>query len=187
MVGSYRQTETDKRHPLTRMLDSFTDDPRFVSMTLPPLSPSEHRTLVESVVGAPRVSDALAERLRDATEGNPFFTKELIRSLVESGGIARDDTGAWSFSKEAEISADSLPATIQQAVEKRIERLPEKLRGIVHGLPPPTFHFRRGGAAIIVPATVIPNDEPVTVGYPGEDRNVVSEQSELIVGDIASR
>jgi ABC-type transport system substrate-binding protein/serine/threonine protein kinase len=131
IVGSYRQTETDKRHPLTRMLDSFVDDPRFVSLTLPPFSPSEHRSLVESLVGAPKVSDDLAHRLRDATEGNPFFTKELIRSLVESGGIARDDTGAWSFSKEAEISADAMPATIQQAVEKRIERLPEDLRDLL--------------------------------------------------------
>ncbi|HKD18706.1 MAG TPA: protein kinase, partial [Thermoanaerobaculia bacterium] len=131
IVGSYRQTETDKRHPLMRMLDSFADDPRYVSMTLPPFSPSEHRSFVESLVGAPKVSDDLATRLRDATEGNPFFTKELIRSLVESGGIARDDTGAWSFSKEAEISADALPATIQQAVEKRIERLPEDLKELL--------------------------------------------------------
>ncbi len=131
IVGSYRQTETDKRHPLIKMLESFADDSRFVSLTLPPFSPSEHRALVESLVGAPRVSDALANRLRDATEGNPFFTKELIRSLVESGGIAKDDTGGWSFSKEAEISADALPATIQQAVEKRIERLPEELRDLL--------------------------------------------------------
>jgi ABC-type transport system substrate-binding protein/serine/threonine protein kinase len=131
IVGSYRQTETDKRHPLVRMLDSFADDPRFLSVTLGPFSPSEHRALIESLVGAPRVSDDLARRLRDATEGNPFFTKELIRSLVDSGGIARDDSGAWSFSKEAEISADGLPATIQQAVEKRIERLPEELRELL--------------------------------------------------------
>ena len=131
IVGSYRQTETDKRHPLTRMLDSFADDPRFVSLTLGSFSPSEHRSLVASLVGAPRVSDELARRLHDATEGNPFFTKELIRSLVESGGIQRDDTGALSFSKEAEISADALPATIQQAVEKRVERLPEELRDLL--------------------------------------------------------
>src|SRR6185369_13850987 len=131
IVGSYRQTETDKRHPLVRMLDSFADDPRFVSVTLGPLSPSEHRSLVESLVGAPKVAESLAQRLRDATEGNPFFTKELLRSLIDSGGIARDDTGAWSFSKEAEISADNLPATIQQAVEKRIERLPEDLRELL--------------------------------------------------------
>ncbi len=131
IVGSYRQSETDKRHPLTRMLDSFTDDPRFASLTLGPLSASEHRNLVESLVGAPKVSDDLARRLKDATEGNPFFTKELIRSLVESGEIARDDTGAWSFSKGGAISADALPATIQQAVEKRIERLPEELRDLL--------------------------------------------------------
>jgi len=131
IVGSYRQTDTDKRHPLIKMLDSFADDPRFVSITLPPFSPSEHRSLVESLVGAPNVSDALALRLREATEGNPFFTRELVRSLVESGGIEKDDTGAWSFSAEAEISADTLPATIQQAVEKRIERLPQELRDVL--------------------------------------------------------
>ncbi len=131
IVGSYRQTDTDRRHPLIRMLETFADDPRFVSLTLGPFSPTEHRTLVESLVGAPKVSDELALRLRDATEGNPFFTKELVRSLVESGGIARDDTGAWSFSKAAEISADALPATIQQAIEKRIERLPQELRDLL--------------------------------------------------------
>ncbi|MGH9366512.1 MAG: ABC transporter substrate-binding protein, partial [Thermoanaerobaculia bacterium] len=131
IVGSYRQTETDKRHPLIRMLDSFADDQRFVSLTLPPFSPSEHRTLVESLVGAPKVSNDLAQRLRDATEGNPFFTKELIRSLVESGGIAKSDTGDWSFSRGAAISADALPATIQQAVEKRMERLPQELRDLL--------------------------------------------------------
>jgi ABC-type transport system substrate-binding protein/serine/threonine protein kinase len=130
-VGSYRQTEVDKRHPLARMLDSFADDPRFVSITLGPLSPTEHRALVESVVGAPNLSDELAKRVHDATEGNPFFTKELLRSLIDSGGIARDDTGEWSFSQGTGISSDALPATIQQAVEKRIERLPEDLRDLL--------------------------------------------------------
>jgi ABC-type transport system substrate-binding protein len=131
IVGSYRQTETDKRHPLIRMLDSFADDPRFVLLTLGPFSPSEHQAFVESVAGASKLGEGLAKRLRDATEGNPFFTKELLRSLMDSGGIAKDDTGAWNFSKETEISSDALPATIQQAVEKRIERLPEELRGLL--------------------------------------------------------
>jgi ABC-type transport system substrate-binding protein/serine/threonine protein kinase len=130
-VGSYRQTEVDKRHPLARMLDSFADDPRFVSITLGPLSPTEHRALVESVVGAPNLSGDLAKRVYDATEGNPFFTKELLRSLIDSGGIARDDTGEWTFSQGTGISSDALPATIQQAVEKRIERLPEELRDLL--------------------------------------------------------
>ncbi len=131
VVGSYRQTEIDRRHPLTRMLDSFADDPRFLSLTLPPFSASEHRALVESVAGSSRVSDSLALRLREATEGNPFFTKELVRSLVDSGGIAKDDSGALAFARGEALSADALPATIQQAVEKRIERLPEEMRDLL--------------------------------------------------------
>jgi ABC-type transport system substrate-binding protein/serine/threonine protein kinase len=131
IVGSWRHTETDRRHPLTRMLESFADDPRFVSLTLGPFSASEHRSLVASLVGAPRVAEELARRLHDATEGNPFFTKELVLSLMESGGMARADTGEWSFTRGAGISADTLPATIQQAVEKRIERLPQELRDLL--------------------------------------------------------
>ncbi|HMA18583.1 MAG TPA: protein kinase, partial [Thermoanaerobaculia bacterium] len=130
-VGSYRQTEVDKRHPLSRMLDSFADDPRYVSITLGPLSATEHRALVASVVGATNLSDELAHRVLEATEGNPFFTKELLRSLIDAGGIARDDTGEWNFSQGTGISSDALPATIQQAVEKRIERLPQDLRDLL--------------------------------------------------------
>ncbi len=79
-----------------------------MSITLGPLSPTEHRALVESVVGAPNLSGELATRVYEATEGNPFFTKELLRSLIDSGGIARDDTGAWSFSQGTGISSDAL-------------------------------------------------------------------------------
>ena len=131
VAGSYRQTEIDKRHPLVRMKEAFEDDPRFLSLTLGPFSASEHRALVESVVGGSKLSDALARRLYDSTEGNPFFTKELVRSLIDSGGLARDPSGAWGFSEERALAADALPATIQQAIEKRVRRLPEELRDLL--------------------------------------------------------
>jgi len=130
IVGSYRSTEVDGRHPLTRMLSSFRGDRRFHQIQLEPLSPSDHRSFLETLVGT-GISESLIKRLYEGTEGNPYFTKELVRSLMESGAIARDDTGAWSLSPEAGLSADVLPATIQQAVEKRIERLPDDLRLIL--------------------------------------------------------
>src|SRR5258706_3497089 len=131
MLGIYRQTEIDRRHPLLKMLDGFQDDPRFASITLGPFSPSEHRELVESVAGGARVAESLAVRLFDATEGNPFFTKELVHSMIDTGGMAKDKTGEWNFSGGTAISSDALPATIQQAIEKRIQRLPEALREIL--------------------------------------------------------
>ena len=131
IVGTYRQTEVDKRHPLVKMLESFRGDPRFAALTLGPLTPSEHRALVELSAGGGKLSDDLAGRLLAATEGNPLFTKELVRSLLDSGGIARDDSGALNLSGATGISSDALPETIQQAVEARIERLPEEVRDVL--------------------------------------------------------
>ena len=144
VVGTYRQTEVDKRHPLVKMLESFRGDPRFAALTLGPLTPSEHRALVELSAGGGKLSDDLASRLLAATEGNPLFTKELVRSLLDSGGIARDDSGALNLSGATGISSDALPETIQQAVEARIERLPEGLRDVlqVASVLGKSFEFR---------------------------------------------
>jgi len=131
VVGTYRQTEVGPKHPLLALLDAFADDPRFLSLTLGPLSASESRALVESAVGGAKLASGLVERIYDATEGNPFFTKELVKSLVDSGGIARDESGVMNFSRGAAISSDALPATIQQAIERRIKRLPEELREVL--------------------------------------------------------
>ncbi len=131
IVGTYRQTEVEKRHPLVKMLESFRGDPRFASITLGPLSVSEHRSLVELAGGGGKVSDSLATRLYEATEGNPLFTKELVRSLLDSGSIAKDDSGALDLSGAAGLSSDVLPETIQQAVAGRIERLPEEPRDVL--------------------------------------------------------
>jgi ABC-type transport system substrate-binding protein len=130
IVGTYRSTELDTRHPLTRLIEGLRGDRRFAHVALGPLSAAEHRSFLETVVG-PGVSEALAHRLFEGSEGNPFFTRELVRSLVDSGAIARDHSGAWSLSAEAGLSVDVLPATIQQAVEKRIERLPDDLREVL--------------------------------------------------------
>ena len=129
IVGTYRSSEVDgKNHPLVRMLDTFRGDRRFTAIALGPFSPAEHRLFLETLIGGPKLADNLVEKLYEGTEGNPFFTKELVRSLLDSGGIAKDQTGAWSLGASQDLSAGELPATIQQAVEKRIERLPEDLR-----------------------------------------------------------
>ena len=128
VLGSYRTSEVDRRHPLTRVLEGFRGDRRFAAIPLGPLLPAEHRAFVETLVGGAGLTESLAQKLYEGTEGNPFFTKELVRSLLGSGAIAADVTGQWTLSGEAALSADAMPATIQEAVEGRIQRLPEELR-----------------------------------------------------------
>ena len=131
IAATYRSTDVDQRHPLSRMLDTFRGDRRFTSIVLGPFAPSEHRLFLETLIGGPRLADSLVTKLFAATEGNPFFTKELVRSLLDSGSISKDQTGAWSLGAATDLSPGELPATIQQAVEKRIEGLPDDLREIL--------------------------------------------------------
>ena len=128
IIGTYRSGDVDRRHAISRMLDSFYGDRRFAHVTLGPFSASEHRAYIAELVGGARVGDVLAKTLYEATEGNPFFTRELVRSLVDSGGIAEDDVGTLSLSSEMGLTSDAIPETIQQVVEKQIERLDEAER-----------------------------------------------------------
>jgi len=131
IIGTYRSTEVDKYHPLSQMLENFRGDRHFSQITLSPFSRSEHQLYLQTLVGEPELADSLVQKLYDGTEGNPFFTKEMVRSLLDSGGIAKDDTGAWNLTGETGLATDSLPATIQQVVTRRIERLPPDLREVV--------------------------------------------------------
>ena len=144
IVGTYRTGDVDRHHPLTGVLETFQGDRNFLSITLAPFTRSEHRELLSTLMGGSPFADELAARLFEGTEGNPFFTKELIRSLLDAGNIVRDKTGVWSLPGGVNISAESLPATIQKAVEKRIGRLPEDLRDLlsIASVMGKTFDFR---------------------------------------------
>lgn len=131
IVATYRATEVDKGHPLIRMLDSFQGDRRFSLIRLGPLSTLDHRAFIEGMIGTRKLDDSFADRLYAATEGNPYFTKELVRSLVDSKGIVREDSGSWVLSNETGISSETLPATVQQTIKKRIERLPKDMRDLL--------------------------------------------------------
>ena len=131
IVGTYRTTEVDKRHPLMNLLSGFKGDKRFTQLQLAPLSPSGHREFLELLMGGSKLGDDLVQKFYDATEGNPYFTSELVRSLIDSGGIVRDDTGSYKLSSETALSVEELPVTIQQTVEERIERLPKDLREVL--------------------------------------------------------
>lgn len=178
IVGTYRTTEVAKRHPILKMLDAFHDDRRFETIRLEPFLLSEHRAFLESIIGTDDLEARFVEKIYEATEGNPYFTKELVRTLMDSGKIAKSETGAWSLSGETEIVSDALPATIQQTVEKRIERLPENVREILAlaSVLGKTFEFRdlevlHEGAADVDDAV----EKLLQAGFVEEERGASSD------------
>ena len=70
----------------------------------------------------------LAERIPDRAGGNPFFVEELIRDLVESGGLEGERGAFWAA---APIDEAALPATVQTVLAARIDRLSQRDRTVL--------------------------------------------------------
>src|SRR5439155_747699 len=65
----------------------------FTQLVLEPLSDEEAARIVEATFDW--IPDELRDRIVARAGGNPFFIEESLRSLVESGAIARDEAGEW--------------------------------------------------------------------------------------------
>ncbi len=91
----------------------------FTQLVLQPLSDEEAARIVETIVPMP---EQVRDRIVARAGGNPFFIEESIRSLVESGVVERDDTGAWRLMRVPK--GLEVPATLHAVVASRIDRLP---------------------------------------------------------------
>lgn len=140
-VCTFRSSEADRRHPLMRLIDSFSGDTRFELIKLSPFSPLEHSLFVESIAGELKLEKDYVDRLYAAAEGNPFFVKELLRSIMESDRQLK--SASEGLIPDLGSSSELMPETINQVVEKRIERLPEETREIlvIASVLGKSFHF----------------------------------------------
>jgi DNA-binding NtrC family response regulator/tetratricopeptide (TPR) repeat protein len=81
-------------------------------VALPPLSPDDSRQVVRAIVRDRPVSDSVTERLLARAEGNPFFLEELSRVI----GVS---------------ASPPVPDTVQDVLQARIDRLPERPRRLL--------------------------------------------------------
>ena len=59
--------------------------------------------------------------MRRETDGNPFFTGEVLRHLGETGGIVLGDDGRWTVADD--LDELGLPTSVRDVVGRRVERL----------------------------------------------------------------
>jgi class 3 adenylate cyclase/tetratricopeptide (TPR) repeat protein len=96
------------------------------TIALSPFDDTDARQLVEAVLQLP-AEPALADSVLARTGGNPFFIEEIVRelrmagSLVERNGRMGSDAGA----------TDRLPATVQEVLEARLDRLGDAAKRVV--------------------------------------------------------
>jgi tetratricopeptide (TPR) repeat protein len=102
----------------------------YTEIALAPLGRSVSAVLLRSLMGTAALSPRLRETILTRTEGNPFFLEEIIRALIDLGGLVRDPAdAAWQATEKAETIA--IPDTIQGVIMARIDRLQEDLKQVL--------------------------------------------------------
>ena len=123
VVCTYRHTDLAQNEPLTALLADMHRLPGVTRMKLVGLDDAETVELMQSATGHELDDDSVkfAYALRRETDGNPFFTRELLRHIREDGGAAEASDGPWFA--EGGRSSTSLPASIRDVVARRVARL----------------------------------------------------------------
>jgi predicted ATPase len=96
-----------------------------IELHLSPLSENDSRALVNNLLEIEALPESLRKLILAKAEGNPFFVEEVIRMLIDRGGITRQDS-KWTVTRE--ISSIEIPDTLQGVLTARIDRLPEEAK-----------------------------------------------------------
>jgi class 3 adenylate cyclase/tetratricopeptide (TPR) repeat protein len=92
-------------------------------LPLAPLGPDAIHELLEDLLGADPSIEGLAARIHERTSGNPFFTEEVVQSLIESG-VLEGRRGAYRLTRPVERL--EIPPTVNSLLAARIDRLAER-------------------------------------------------------------
>jgi len=124
VLGSYRDVEVERGHPLGDTLREMNRERLFNRLSLRRLPRDGVGTMIQSMFEVERVSDEFLDLLYRETEGNPFFVEEVMKALVEEGALYRDD-GRW---QRKEIAQIDIPQSIREVIGRRLEHISEPCR-----------------------------------------------------------
>ncbi|HKH50631.1 MAG TPA: AAA family ATPase, partial [Mycobacterium sp.] len=90
------------------------------TIALAPLGDSDTTALLGELLGSDPSVGELAATIADRAAGNPFFTEEMVRELVQRGVLTGERA---CYVCRADVADVAVPATVQAAIEARIDRL----------------------------------------------------------------
>ncbi len=124
LVGTYRDVEVDRTHPLSAALAELRRVESFQRIPLRGLSPDEVQRMLSNIAGQ-EVTFVLAEAVYRQTEGNPLFIQEVIRYAAESGLIRREGDQWVAPSGGPESLIAQIPEGLKDVIGRRLTGLSE--------------------------------------------------------------
>jgi tetratricopeptide (TPR) repeat protein len=117
IVGTYRDVEVDRSHPLSAALAELRRVSTYGRVLLRGLNADEVRRMLESITRE-EIPWGLAEAVHRQTEGNPLFVQEVVRYLAEQGLLTQRE-GRWRPTRDTPLEM-SIPEGLRDVIGKRL-------------------------------------------------------------------
>ncbi len=123
LIGTTRPADSDEwRAGLTRL-------PHVTTLELPRLGAKELVRLLADSLGSKHLAEDLAGRIAAKSDGNPFFTFEILRGLRDGSFISRAADGTWTSTRV--IDEIEIPSSVLDLVNARVSGLTEDERALL--------------------------------------------------------
>jgi serine/threonine protein kinase len=123
ILGTYRDIEVDRSHPLSAALAELRRASTYGRILLRGLNGDEVRRMLDSITQG-SVPWGLAEVVHRQTEGNPLFVQEVVRYVSEEGLITRKE-GRWRLTRDTPLEM-SIPEGLRDVIGKRLSLLSQE-------------------------------------------------------------
>ncbi len=143
----------------------WAQKPWYRQLPLAPLGPKAIQELLEDLLGNDSTITGLADRIHNRTSGNPFFTEEVVQTLIEAGAL-EGVRGAYRLTRA--VDRLEIPATVNSLLAARIDRLSERDK---HALQAAAIIGKEFSRPILTPVAELPDvdlDEALSILKGGE-------------------
>lgn len=129
IIAAYRDNEVTPFHPLSISLrEIIAHGSKVINLPVTPLSKEAVQEMIEDTFYGPRKqSQELTEQLFRKTQGNPFFTLQLLKLLYEKELFYFDKERGYWMAQLDEIAASQVSDNVADLVIAKLKSLPAEV------------------------------------------------------------
>jgi class 3 adenylate cyclase/tetratricopeptide (TPR) repeat protein len=98
------------------------------SIYLDPLTPDEDAAMIDDLLPG-EITDELKKLIVDRSEGNPLYTEEIVRMLIDRGVLRATRASRWEVASS--VADVEVPRSIQGLISARLDGLPDDEKAIL--------------------------------------------------------
>jgi len=124
LLCAYRPLHDHRCRHLPALASRICPD-RYTELLVHDLTPEQGTDLIHALLDTRGLPEALTWAILDRSQGNPFYLEEILRSLIDTGGLHRVQ-GRWRARADGVV--DGVPESVESVIRSTTDRLPSESR-----------------------------------------------------------